>query len=108
VTIAVVVEAAWEIFENTDFVIRRYREATISFDYYGDSVANALGDVLAMAAGYLAAMRLRVAWTVAALVALEVGLAFWIRDGLILNVLMLVWPIEAIREWQAAVGHVRP
>jgi hypothetical protein len=107
-TIAVVVEAAWEIFENTDFVIRRYREATISLDYYGDSVANALGDVLAMAVGYLATMRVPLAWTAAVLVALEAGLALWIRDGLFLNVLMLVWPIEAIRDWQAAIGHIRP
>jgi uncharacterized membrane protein YjdF len=100
VVVAVALEAAWEIVENTDFVIRRYREATISLDYYGDSVANSLGDVLAMLVGYVATMRLPVRSSALALVALEAGLALWIRDGLALNVLMLVRPVEAIRTWQ--------
>jgi hypothetical protein len=106
VVVAVVLEAAWEVFENTDFVIRRYREATISLDYYGDSIANSLGDIFAMLVAYLATMRLGFRWGLLGLVVIDVVLAFWIRDGLILNVLMLVWPIAAIREWQAAVGHL--
>jgi hypothetical protein len=67
---AVVVEAAWEILENTPFVINRYREATISLDYYGDSV-------------------------------IEVTLAYWIRDNLALNILMLLYPLDVVRRWQA-------
>jgi len=97
---ALVLEAAWEAFENTDFVIRRYREATISLDYYGDSVANSVADVLAMAVGYVACMRIPTRWCVGAFVMLEVGLALWIRDGLVLNVLMLLWPLESVRVWQ--------
>jgi hypothetical protein len=98
--VATALEAGWEILENTDFVIRRYRTATMSLDYFGDSVANAVGDVAAMVAGYVAAVA--VPWGVAGalLVALEVGLGVWIRDGLFLNLLMLVWPIDAIKAWQ--------
>lgn len=100
VALDVALEAAWEIFENTDFVIGRYREVTIARGYYGDSIANALGDVLAMLVAYLATMRLPVLWSGFALLAIDAALAVWIRDGLILNVVMLVWPIEAVRAWQ--------
>lgn len=98
--VAMAVEAAWEIFENTDFVIERYREATISLDYYGDSLANALGDIAACAAGYLAAMALPAWGSAAGFTAIELLLMWWIRDSLLLNILMLVWPIEAIKSWQ--------
>jgi hypothetical protein len=98
--IAVAFEAAWELLENTDVVIRRYRETTMSLDYFGDSVANSIGDVLAMMAGYLAAARMRTRIAIAAFVALEAGLALWIRDGVLLNVLMLVAPAEAVKTWQ--------
>lgn len=100
VAIGVAIEAAWEILENTDFVIRRYREATISLDYYGDSVANALGDVCAMLVGYVVATRVSLRVSGLLFVALEVALAFWIRDGLVLNVLMLLAPLDAVRVWQ--------
>jgi hypothetical protein len=98
--VAMAVEAAWEVFENTDFVIERYREATISLDYYGDSIANALGDIAACAAGYLAAMALPVWGSAMSFGAVELLLLWWIRDSLLLNILMLVWPIEAIKRWQ--------
>jgi len=98
--VATVLEAAWEVVENTDVVIRRYRETTMSLDYFGDSVANSLGDVLAMMAGYLAVVSLPTRTALAAFAVLEVALALWIRDGLVLNVLMLVAPIEAIKRWQ--------
>ncbi len=99
--IALGVECGWEIFENTSFIIDRYREQTISFSYYGDSLFNSFGDILAMTLGFLAAWRLPV-WSIVALgLGFEVLAAFVIRDNLILNIIMLLWPLDAIKQWQA-------
>ena len=99
--LATLIECAWELFENSDAVIARYREGTVSRDYAGDSVVNSLADILCMAAGFALAARLP-AWASAAVVLGLEALAMWaIRDGLLLNVLMLVWPVEAVRAWQA-------
>ena len=98
--LAVVFESAWEIFENTDMVINRYREVTISLDYYGDSVLNSVCDILAMVAGFLIASRLPV-WTIVALtVTMELFVLWFIRDNLTLNIIMLVYPLENIKHWQ--------
>ncbi len=99
--LAVVVEAVWEIFENTDMVINRYREVTISLDYYGDSVINSTADIFAMVVGFLLAWRLPV-WAVIFLtVAMEVIVGYYIRDNLTLNIIMLLYPNETILNWQA-------
>jgi len=101
---AVALECGWEVLENTDVVIRRYRERTIALGYYGDSVINSVGDVAAAIAGFLVTAALPVPVTVAAVLALETGLMFWIHDSLLLNVVMLVHPIAAVRDWQSAAG----
>jgi hypothetical protein len=98
--IAVAVEAAWEIMENTPMVIDRYRAVTVSFGYSGDSVVNSLGDIGWMIVGFLAASRIP-AWVSIALALFLELLTLWtIRDNLTLNVVMLFWPVEAIRQWQ--------
>jgi hypothetical protein len=98
--IAVAAESAWEVFENTDFVIERYRSATMALGYYGDSVLNSVGDILTCAGGFALAAILPVRATLALCVGIETVLALTIRDGLLLNLLMLLWPIDAVRSWQ--------
>jgi hypothetical protein len=98
--IATLAECAWEVFENSQFVINRYREGTAALGYTGDSVWNSLGDVMACVAGYLIAMSLGARRTLALFAAIEILMVLWIRDSLLLNVLMLVHPIEAIKTWQ--------
>ena len=104
--VSLVAEVAWEIAENTNRVIERYREVTIAFDYFGDSVINSIADVLACAAGFLLAAAIPVWLSVLAFVATEVVMLVWIRDCLLLNVVMLLYPIDAIKEWQ--MGMLEP
>jgi hypothetical protein len=98
--LALLLEAAWELAENTDAVIQRYRSTTLALGYEGDTVANALGDLGCCAAGLLLARRL--GWRRSALVFVgtEAVLLIWIRDSLLLNILMLIAPVEAIKVWQ--------
>lgn len=100
--IATVIEAAWEISENTDWVINRYRSATIAYDYFGDSIINSFADIVAMMVGFALARVLPVWASVATVVVAEVGVLFVIRDNLTLNVIMLLWPLESIKAWQSA------
>jgi hypothetical protein len=100
--LAIGLEATWEIAENTDAIIDRYRATNIALDYYGDSVINSVSDIFAMIAGFALA-RLWPVWLTVLLAAImEAFVGFWIRDNLILNVIMLVHPIDAINRWQGA------
>ena len=100
--VALVIEASWEIVENTPMVINRYREATAALGYSGDSVINSVSDILMMALGFLAARKLPVWAAIALVVVLELIPLYVIRDNLTLNVWMLLWPNQAIGAWQAA------
>ncbi|MEP3278923.1 MAG: DUF2585 domain-containing protein [Stappiaceae bacterium] len=97
---AIAIEAGWEILENSPLIIDRYREATIALGYTGDSVLNSVFDILWMLLGFFLAARLPVWLTVAIALFFEIFVAFMVRDNLTMNVIMLVWPLDALREWQ--------
>jgi hypothetical protein len=99
--LAILIEGAWEIAENTPAVIDRYRTTTIALGYEGDSVVNSMADMASMIAGFFLAWRLPVAVSIALVVAAELIVGWLIRDNLTLNVIMLLWPMDWIRAWQS-------
>lgn len=99
--LAISMEALWEVVENSDFIIQRYREETAALGYQGDTIVNSLGDILFCGVGFVLAYYLGIRKSLVLFVVTEVVLLLWIRDSLILNVLMLIHPIEGIKEWQA-------
>jgi hypothetical protein len=101
VVAALSLEAVWELIENTQFVINRYRSETISLGYVGDSILNSFGDILACALGAVVAWRLGVKKTLVLAVLIEAALLITIRDSLLVNIIMLLYPLDAIRQWQA-------
>lgn len=98
---AVIVEAGWEILENTDMIINRYREVTISLDYYGDSILNSIFDQLAMVFGFYLAYKLPIKITILLTLIMEFVVGYYIRDNLTLNIIMLLYPLDSIKEWQS-------
>jgi hypothetical protein len=103
--LAVLLEVGWEVLENSDFIIMRYRANTISLDYYGDSIVNSVSDTMTAIVGYAIAAWLRPATTLAVALTIEIGLAITIRDNLTLNIIMLIHKVPWIEAWQAAGTH---
>lgn len=99
--LAVLLEASWEVLENTPLIINRYRAATISLDYFGDSVVNSMSDIAAMMAGFWLARRAPWWVSLTVVLSLETMMAVVIRDNLALNILMLIHPFDAIKAWQS-------
>jgi hypothetical protein len=98
--LAVAVEGLWEVFENSSFIIDRYRSTTAALGYTGDTVANSFGDIVCCLAGFLIAQRLGLRRSLIAFLVLELVLILWIRDSLLLEILMLIVPVDGIRTWQ--------
>ena len=98
---ATMIEGSWEILENTPLIINRYRETTIALNYYGDSVLNSVCDIGWMILGFMLASRLPIWASITFIIVAEIGGAYAIRDNLSLNILMLIYPLEAVRRWQA-------
>lgn len=97
---ATAVEVAWELMENSPIIINRYRAATISLGYEGDSIVNSVGDVLSFMLGFYLARVAGLWWSIATFLVIELAMLWLIRDNLALNVLMLLWPVDAVRKWQ--------
>lgn len=102
-SISIFLEAAWEVLENSSYIIEKYRENTASLDYFGDSIFNSIGDLLACAVGFIIAYKLGWWRSIIFFILVELFLIFWIRDSLLINIIMLIHPIEAIKQWQLGV-----
>jgi hypothetical protein len=98
--LSLLIEIAWELLENSPIIINRYRANTASLDYVGDSILNSVGDVLFVLLGFWLTAKLPWKWSVGLVVIIELLMLLWYRDNLTLNVLMLLWPVEVIRDWQ--------
>lgn len=99
--LAVAAEAVWEVVENSDFIIQMYREGAGALGYFGDTIVNSLGDIAMCGLGFVLPRYLGFGRSLALFVTVEVVLLFWIRDSLVLNILMLIYPVEWIKQWQA-------
>lgn len=101
--LSVLAEGIWEIVENSQYVIEIYRANTASLEYFGDSILNSFGDVLACAAGFVIAYNLRLRWSITLFLLVELVLVLTIKDSLLINIVMLIYPVDAIKAWQMGV-----
>lgn len=101
--LAIAIESAWEIVENSRFIIERYREATAALGYYGDTIINSFGDVVSCGIGFAIARSLGFTRSLIVFLLIEAVLIFWIRDSLLLNILMLLYPLDIVRKWQIGI-----
>jgi hypothetical protein len=101
--IAIFIESTWEVVENTNTVIQHYRTVTMSLDYYGDAIFNSIADIACCGLGFWIAYKIRFWWSLAVFFATELILVLTMRDSLLINILMLLYPIEAIKQWQIGV-----
>ena len=98
--LAVALGSSWELFENSDFIINRYRTETAALGYHGDTIVNSLGDITCALAGFLIARQLGFRRSLILFLLIELVLLIWIRDSLLLEMVMLIHPIDAIKAWQ--------
>ena len=98
--VALALEAAWEVFQNTPFVIDHYRAETAALGYTGDTIVNSFGDLACALVGFLIGRKLGIKWSLVVFLLVELVLVLWIKDGLLLQILMLIFPIESIKLWQ--------
>jgi hypothetical protein len=98
--IAIIAAASWEVLENSSFIIEKYRENTASLDYFGDSIVNSIGDVLCCALGFWITVKLGRWRSLVFFILVEIVLLLWIRDSLLLNIIMLIYPSEGLKHWQ--------
>lgn len=99
-SLALALEAAWEVFENTPFVIDRYRVETAALGYQGDTIVNSYGDLACAWIGFLIARKLGIWKSIVVFLLIELVLVIWIKDGLLLQILMLIFPLQTIKLWQ--------
>ncbi len=98
--LSITMAAAWEVFENSNFIINRYREDTAALGYTGDTIVNSFGDILCAVLGFMIAQRLGFKRSLIFFLGTELILLFWIRDSLVLEIVMLIHPVNAIKLWQ--------
>ncbi len=101
--LTILLACGWELLENSPFVIERYRVVTAASDYVGDALINSITDIAACCVGFYLTSKFRIAASVAFFVLVEIAMLFWVRDNLLLNVVMLFYPIDTIRQWQIGI-----
>jgi hypothetical protein len=99
-SLAILLEASWEVLENSNYVVQRFREATAALGYQGDTVVNSLGDITACAVGLITARKLGLWRSLIIFIATEIILTLWIKDSLLLEIVMLIHPIDSLKTWQ--------